>query len=182
MLASTLKFLAIAWVGLVMLVGLYTNGERLYSWIGGKARQERDQMAKVLDLMFFDISPARLFNFYSAYLVLLFSLGTFLLWPSIGGGLFFGALFTVIGWRLPALVITVLHRRRIKKFVNQMVDGLSLMSNAMRSGLNVPQAMSIVTDELPNPISQEFALVLSQNNLGVTLEEAMSNLSVRMPN
>ncbi len=55
------------------------------------------------------------------------------------------------------------------------------MSNAMRSGLNVPQALQLVSDELPNPISQEFGLVLSQNKLGVTLEEALSNLSVRMP-
>jgi tight adherence protein B len=47
--------------------------------------------------------------------------------------------------------------------------------------LNVPQALQIVSDELPNPISQEFVLVLSQNKLGVTLEDAMSNLSVRMP-
>lgn len=62
-----------------------------------------------------------------------------------------------------------------------MIDGLSLMSNGLRSGLNVPQALQIVTEELPNPISQEFGLVLSQNKLGVTLEDAMSNLSVRMP-
>ncbi|NBQ76933.1 MAG: hypothetical protein EBU14_16585 [Acetobacteraceae bacterium] len=56
-----------------------------------------------------------------------------------------------------------------------MIDGLSLMSNGLRSGLNVPQALQIVTEELPNPISQEFALVLSQNKLGVTLEDAMGN-------
>jgi tight adherence protein B len=78
-------------------------------------------------------------------------------------------------------MLGIVFNRRVKTFVNQMVDGLSLMSNAMRSGLNTPQAMQLVSDELPNPISQEFALVLSQNKLGVTLEEAMSNLSVRLP-
>lgn len=174
--------MAIGWVGLVMLVGLYTNGERLYAWVGGKAGRERDDMARLLDLMFYDISPGKLLRFYTLYLCSLFAVGIFLLWPSIGGGLFFGALLVLVGWHLPTIVIHALHLRRIKKFVIQMVDGLSLMSNAMRSGLNVPQAMSIVTEELPNPISQEFALVLSQNKLGVTLEEAMTNLSMRMPN
>jgi tight adherence protein B len=40
--------------------------------------------------------------------------------------------------------------------------------------------MQLVTDELSNPISQEFSLVLSQNKLGISLEEAMGNLSIRM--
>ncbi len=181
-LALFLKFAAIAWVGLVMLVGLLINGERLYAWVGGKAGSERDEMARILDLMFYEISATRLKRLYGSYLLGLFGLGLFFLWPSIGGGVTFGALFTVVGWRLPKLAVKILHGLRIKKFVIQMVDGLSLMSNAMRSGLNVPQAMSIITEELPNPISQEFALVLSQNKLGISLEDAMSNLSVRMPN
>ncbi|MBI1859294.1 MAG: type II secretion system F family protein, partial [Deltaproteobacteria bacterium] len=182
MLAITLKFVALAWVGLVMLVGLIINGDRLYAWVGGKASVERNHMAKLLDLMFFEISAAKLMQYYGAYLVSLFLMGLLLVWPSVGGGVFFGSFFVLVGWRLPVLAISVMHHQRIKKFVNQMVDGLSLMSNAMRSGLNVPQAMSIVTEELPNPISQEFSLVLSQNKLGITLEEAMGNLSVRMPN
>ncbi len=92
-----------------------------------------------------------------------------------------GVLFVIIGFKIPRRIITVVQKRRIKKFVLQMVDALSLMSNSMRSGLNIPQALQIVSDELPNPISQEYALVLSQNKLGVSLEDAMSNLSIRMP-
>jgi tight adherence protein B len=179
--SALLKIVTIAWVGSVILIGLILNGQQLYSWIGGKVTSERDQMAKILDLMFVEITPKRLSQYYTGYLIFLFLLGNFLLWPSVGAGFCFGLLFVVIFWRLPGSVIRVMQKRRIKKFVLQMVDGLSLMSNGLRSGLNVPQALSIVCEELPNPISQEFALVLSQNKLGVTLEEAMSNLSVRMP-
>ena len=110
-----------------------------------------------------------------------FLLGVFFLYPSVGGGFSFGVLFTAMGYKVPNKMLHTIWKRRIKKFVLQMVDGLSLMSNAMRSGLNVPQALQLVADELGNPISQEFTLVLSQNKLGVSLEEAMSNLSVRMP-
>lgn len=180
-MATALKILSIGWVGSSLLIGLLINGENLYGWIGGRALFQRDEMARLLDLMFIETTPQRLLRFYTIYLVCLFLLGLLLLWPSIGGGIVFGGLFVVVGWKLPLTFITIMNKQRTKRFVFQLVDGLSLMSNAMRSGLNVPQALQIVADELPNPISQEFALVLSQNKLGVTLEDALSSLSVRMP-
>lgn len=180
MLSPVLKLLSIGWVGGVILVGLWSNGDRLYSWIGAKLQTECEAMVARLDMMFIEISLDRAMRFYAGYLIGLFVLGVLLLWPSVGGGFFIGLVFVYAGWKIPGKVINILHKRRITRFVMQMVDGLSLMSNAMRSGLNVPQALQLVTDELPNPISQEFTLVLSQNKLGVTLEDAMSNLSVRM--
>jgi tight adherence protein B len=181
MTATLYKFLSIGWVGGVLLVGLLLNGEQLYGWVGQRFRSEQDEMRRLLDLMFISITPERLNLFYFLYLLGLFGLAILFFAPSVGGCVFFGFLFISVGWTFPRRVLTIMHRRRIKKFVLQMIDGLSLMSNGLRSGLNVPQALQIVTEELPNPISQEFALVLSQNKLGVTLEDAMSNLSVRMP-
>jgi len=181
MLVTGLKILSIGWVGGALLVGLLLNGEQLYGWIGMRNSSERDEMARLLDLMFSTTSAERIKLFYVLYLVCLFGLGILFFAPSVGGCVFFGFLFVALGWTLPRRFLSILHKRRIKKFVIQMVDGLSLMSNGLRSGLNVPQALQIVTEELPNPISQEFGLVLSQNKLGVTLEDAMANLSVRMP-
>jgi tight adherence protein B len=182
MVFSTLmKIICLGFVGSVMMVGLITNGDRLYSWIGRKFASERDRMLTTFDLMFITVSPKQVSRFYFAYLLSLFVLGVFFLYPSVGGGFVFGLFFTFLGWTLPGKVTRLLHKRRTTKFVFQMVDGLSLMSNALRSGLNVPQALQLVCDELPNPISQEFGLVLSQNKLGVSLEEAMTNLVLRMP-
>ncbi|MBM4304055.1 MAG: hypothetical protein FJ112_06975 [Deltaproteobacteria bacterium] len=181
MIASLLKFLSIGWVGGVLLVGLLLNGEQLYGWVGFKSKSEQEEMRRLLDLMFIAITPQKLNLFYILYLTSLFALGILFFAPSVGSIVFFGFLLVFLGWTLPRRVLTFIHKKRIKKFVLQMIDGLSLMSNGLRSGLNVPQALQIVTEELPNPISQEFGLVLSQNKLGVTLEDAMSNLSVRMP-
>ena len=61
-----------------------------------------------------------------------------------------------------------------------MVDALSLMSNGLKSGLSVVQALGLVTQEMANPIQQEFSLVLSENKLGVSLEDAFTNLSKRV--
>ncbi len=175
------KMIAIGWVGAVILIGLLLNGDKLYPWIGRKITTERDWMVAKLDLMFYEITPEKALFRYSVYLISLFVLGVLLLWPNYGTGFFFGIFFVLVFWKVPGKIINVMHKRRTKKFVVQMVDGLSLMSNAMRSGLNVPQALQLVSDELANPISQEFALVLSQNKLGISLEEALGNLSVRMP-
>lgn len=180
MLSPLLKVLSIGWVGAVILIGLLINGDRLYSWVGKKVTDERDWMVTKLDLMFIEITPERCLRNYVIYLLSLFFLGVFLLYPSVGGGFTFGILFTVLLWKMPGKVINMMHKRRTKRFVIQMVDGLSLMSNAMRSGLNVPQALQLCSDELGNPLSQEFQLVLSQNKLGISLEGALSNLSIRM--
>lgn len=175
------KLIAIGWVGAVILIGLLINGDKLYGWVGSKVLAERDWMMAKLDLMFVEITPEKLLRLYACYLIGLFLLGVLLLWPNVGGGFCFGIIFVMVAWRMPSRLINLMHKRRTTKFVIQMVDGLSLMSNAMRSGLNVPQALQLCADELGNPLSQEFLLVLSQNKIGTTLEEALSNLSVRMP-
>jgi tight adherence protein B len=62
-----------------------------------------------------------------------------------------------------------------------MVDGLGLMSNGLKSGLSVVQALNLVVQEMPNPMKQEFNLVMNENKLGVSLEEAFNNLARRVP-
>ena len=61
-----------------------------------------------------------------------------------------------------------------------MVDALSLMSNGLKSGLSIVQSLGLVTQEMPNPIRQEFNLILSENKLGVSLEDAFINLAKRI--
>lgn len=180
-MSTIFKYLSIGWVGGVILIGLLINGDKLYSWAGRKVMGEVEWMVAKLDLMFIEVPVKKCTTYYSCYLISLFLLGLIFLWPTLGGGVLFGLLFIFLGWKLPGKTINIMHKRRVKRFVLQMVDGLSLMSNSLRSGLNVSQALQLCADELANPISQEFTLVLSQNKLGVTLEDAMSNLSVRMP-
>ena len=61
-----------------------------------------------------------------------------------------------------------------------MVDALNLLANGIRAGLTMPQAIGMVVDELPPPVSQEFNLVLQQAKIGVPLDEALENLKKRV--
>jgi tight adherence protein B len=85
-----------------------------------------------------------------------------------------------IGFRLPRKIVQIMWDRRIAKFEDQLLDALAFMSNGLRSGLSLIQTMEMVTEELANPISQEFALVLSEQRVGVPFEEALLNLEKRI--
>lgn len=111
----------------------------------------------------------------------LLALFTFIIMPGmiLGVILAIGAFF--VGLRIPLILAkTVIKKRRIARFTTQMVDALTLMANGLRSGLNVPQTLQIVVDEMPAPVSQEFGLVLDQNRIGVPLEAAFENMAKRI--
>lgn len=84
------------------------------------------------------------------------------------------------GWSAPRKILNYMWRKRIEKFDLQMLDALTFMSNSLKSGLSLLQGLEMVVKELPNPVSQEIALVLSQQKLGVRMEEALVNLEERI--
>ena len=104
-----------------------------------------------------------------------------LLWPHIILASFVAIIVTIVGWQIPKWAVDSLYKRRSAKFVNQMVDGLTIMSNGVRSGLSITQSMERVVENMPPPISQEFNLVLSQVRLGLSVEEALNALGTRIP-
>ncbi len=92
----------------------------------------------------------------------------------------FGLTMTIVGWKLPKPIVDWMYRRRVSKVILQMVDGLALMSNGLKSGLSIVQSMELVTREMPDPLRQEFQLILNENRLGVSLEDAFTNFSKRV--
>ena len=158
----------------------YHYNKRLLDWLRFQSLGNRDYIVEKLSQMFIDIPPQRILM---GLLVLSFGPGVlaFLaLLPNWFAGLMFGMVLTVVFWKAPRPVIDWLYRNRVHKFVIQMVDGLSLMSNGLKSGLSIVQALGLVTQEMPDPMKQEFNLILSENRLGVPLEEAFTNLSKRI--
>ena len=85
-----------------------------------------------------------------------------------------------MGYNLPRFVVRNMWERRVSNFQLQMLDALSFMSNGLKSGLSLVQCMDMVREELPAPVSQEFGLVLSEQRLGVPLEDALLNLEERI--
>ena len=92
----------------------------------------------------------------------------------------FGPFKIPLGGNLPRFVVKRLWSMRIKRFEDQLLDALSFLSNGLKSGLSVVQAMEMVKEELPNPIAQEFGVVLNEQRLGLPLEDALLNLEKRI--
>ena len=75
----------------------------------------------------------------------------------------------------PELSIIYLRKRRRAAFSEQLVDGLVLMANGLRSGFTLQQAVDMLIEEMPAPISQEFELVRREYRVGVDLDVALRN-------
>lgn len=89
--------------------------------------------------------------------------------------------FACIGWLIPRFWVSICWQRRLIRFDEQLVDGLNLMANSLKSGLNLPQVIDVLVQEMPDPISQEFGLVVSQQKLGLTVDEALEKMLERIP-
>lgn len=159
----------------------YLYSEKVLEWLKQKSLGSREYVVQRLELMFVEVDHKKL-----TATMLLMSLGIgflvfLLVWPNLLVGSILGGIVTYFGWQAPKFIVDYLFEKRSEKLVNQMVDGLTIMANGIRSGLSVTQSMERVVDNMPNPIRQEFGLVLSQIKLGLSVEEALSNLGNRIP-
>ncbi|OGI19782.1 MAG: hypothetical protein A3B68_08200 [Candidatus Melainabacteria bacterium RIFCSPHIGHO2_02_FULL_34_12] len=81
---------------------------------------------------------------------------------------------------LPFLMLNILKGKRMEAFVKQMPQALDLLSSDLRAGLDIQAGMKHLSEEFSAPIGEEFAKVVVEINLGLTLNESLNNLSKRM--
>jgi tight adherence protein B len=108
------------------------------------------------------------------------------------GGLAFGFIFPalqsplavvglfLIGIWLPRFYLGRRQKGRLKHFNEQLPDTITLLANSLRAGSSFLQGMELVTREARPPISEEFARVVREMNLGLGLQPALGNLVRRV--
>ena len=57
-----------------------------------------------------------------------------------------------------------------------------MIARALRSGHSLPSALSVISDEMPAPVSTEFGMAFEEQNLGVPIDKALRSMLKRMPN
>ncbi len=82
---------------------------------------------------------------------------------------------------LPWLYLARLRSQRLVKLEVQLPEALDLMGRALRSGHAFSSALQMVGDEMPDPIASEFRAVHDEVNFGVSLQQALTNLTERVP-
>lgn len=99
----------------------------------------------------------------------------------LSGGKAMAALFGMpAGYLLPTVALNIKAARRVRRFNDQLADGLTLVANSLRTGYSFLQAIEMVSREMAPPIGGEFARVLKEMSLGVTTEAALTNMSGRV--
>lgn len=90
-----------------------------------------------------------------------------------------GILFAPLAGGLPVMWVSMMRTNRMKKLQSQLPDAFDLMSRTMRAGQTMSQALQSVADEAGAPLSEEFGYCYDQQNLGMSPEAAMRDLSRR---
>ena len=85
-----------------------------------------------------------------------------------------------ISMLLPRLYVDLRKRRRLNAFNNQLADTCNMLTNALRSGYSLLQAMEMVGREGPSPTAEEFQRVVREVGLGLTPEQGLANLVRRV--
>lgn len=97
-------------------------------------------------------------------------------------GLLGGLALAVVAAYVPLLWAKSKVKKRLRAFQDQLVDMLTMTSNSLKAGYSFLQALELISKEMPAPISEEFARLIKEIQLGVTTEAALQNLSSRMKN
>jgi len=84
------------------------------------------------------------------------------------------------GYGLPEKVLQHMKAKRGLKIDGQLMDSLVLMSNCLRSGLDIVQGFEMVSKDSLPPISDEFGLVIKNYQLGMTFEKALGVMEERV--
>ncbi len=169
-------------VGVIFFLYIYRNSVRFFGWVEDQTFGTRDYILQKFEIMHIEVRPSRV---TLVLLIMSFGLGVlvFGVCALLGNfmlGSFLGVILAFAGWKAPRPLVDYVEQQRVKKYQNQMVDALTLLSNGIRAGLSMPQAIGMVVDEMPAPVSQEFNLVLQQTRIGVPLDEALENLNKRV--
>ncbi len=86
----------------------------------------------------------------------------------------------VCAW-LPRQALRVLRQRRMDALEQQLPDALLMWAGALRSGVGLSQALAQYVQDAVPPLTQELDLVLREQRIGVSLDEALDNLGQRVP-
>ena len=171
----------------------YTEGEENLTTEAGQGTLRRD--TRISSIPFIDIFLSKFLKGGSKSLMILIEqsglkikVGEFVLFTTLLG--FIGAMVIDLFFHIPAvgfilavlpfLLLNTLKEKRVEVFVKQLPQALDLLSGDLRAGLDIQAGLKHLSEDFPPPMGEEFGKVVIEVNLGLTLSEALNNLSNRM--
>jgi len=101
---------------------------------------------------------------------------TFLLTLKVIFGALLGVgVYFIIGWYFNSRI-----KKKMMLFDNQLVEALGIVTNSVRVGQSLMQALEGMVKETKDPISGEFEAALRKVKLGVPLNQALDEINLRV--
>jgi tight adherence protein B len=97
------------------------------------------------------------------------------------GAFFFSFLIGAAASVAPWLIVLRKRAKRFAEFEEKLPEALDLMVSAIRAGHGFTSAMGIASKEIGDPIAGELRQCFDEQNFGLALRTAMTNLGDRVP-
>ena len=136
-----------------------------------------EKLAAQLERADLTISPGEYIG--SRFILAAIGLAVPLFFPGGVPGFVIAIPATLIGYNLPKFYLSHRRKSRIAKLNEQLPETLMIISNALKAGFGLVQALSNAADNLQHPISTELGRTIHEMNIGSSAEEAMLALSER---
>jgi tight adherence protein B len=82
---------------------------------------------------------------------------------------------------VPIFYLRFKRDRRVAKFEEQFPEAIDLIARALRAGHAFTTGLSMVADEITDPVGTEFRLLYERQNFGMPLPAAMREFAERIP-
>ena len=127
----------------------------------------------------YDTSPRTLLGYRVFGLILL----PILVYLLVGTGSTIRILMILLmfpcGWMLPMVVVRRKARQRLQMIDRRLPDLIDLLCVMVEAGLGFLAATRMAAEEFQPPLGDELRLMLQEQTMGLTLDDALSNLATR---
>jgi tight adherence protein B len=82
---------------------------------------------------------------------------------------------------IPIMIVLRGKTKRIEKIEEQLPEAIDMIARALKSGHAFSSALEMVSTEGTDPIATEFGITFKEVNYGISMQEALMNLSNRVP-
>ncbi len=173
---NTLFLLVIAGVFLAASLFAYAVFERGSTFMSSYKETFTESASANMADMFMYVDATRLF-YLNLIAIFVLPLLTLIIVGDVPTAL---AVFGLIAI-LPGFMYRTMRKKRLKKFEEQLPDGLLMLTGAMRAGASLNIAIDGLVKETPAPLSQEFELFKREQRIGTDFDKSLQNMEKRLP-
>ncbi|MEQ8790395.1 MAG: type II secretion system F family protein [Pirellulaceae bacterium] len=94
----------------------------------------------------------------------------------------FAPVAAIVMGLLPFAFLWFKRKRRLRAFAKQLPDALELVSRALRAGHSLASGLNLAASEMADPLGSEFTRCYEEQNLGIAMEDALEQMTERVPN